>query len=274
MSTSHTIQTTTRSRLQSSALATFTRRVGNLLVPPACPLCATALASSHSLCAACTVALDRLQLEPQHTCPRCAQPVGRWLAGAEGSGCSWCRQRPFELDLSVAVARHEGVARQAILALKLRGRRCLARPLAGYLADRVRAVSPMTPLPVSIAWVPSHWSRVLTRGYNPAELLATALATELSLPLLPRGGLRRRRRTPPMRELSPGARRKALHGNIQVIPEARAMLAQQPAVLLVDDVMTSGATASACARLLRRAGASWVGAAVVTRRLIHEKASP
>lgn len=270
VSTTRAVQATTRSRLGSHALAAITRSVSNLLVPPACPLCASALPSGDSLCAACTVALDALQLQPQHTCPRCAQPVGRWLAGASASNCSWCRQRRFDLDLGVAVATHAGVARQAVLALKLKGRRCLVNPLAGYMADRVRAVSPSIPMPVTIAWVPAHWSRVLARGYNPAALLATALAEEMGLPLLPRGGLMRHRRTPPMRRLSPSARRKTIHGAMRVRPEARTTLAMNPGILLVDDVMTSGATLSACARLLRRAGASWVGAAVVTRRLFHE----
>lgn len=113
-------------------------------------------------------------------------------------------------------------------------------------------------MPTAVVFVPLHWTRRLRRGYDQAELLAVAVATELGLPCLP--VLRRRRPTPPQSRLARGRRRQNLHAAFT----AREVFDIRDAcLLLVDDVATTGSTLGAASTCLRKAGAAWIGAATV-----------
>ncbi len=151
----------------------------------------------------------------------------------------------------MALGRYEGRLREAVLRLKFRGARHLAeefgRRLAGLLSRRFDLV----------ACVPmSRWKR-LARGYNAAELVAGRLARHAGLPFRP-GALRKARRTRPQAELPLEERLRNPAGAYR----ARAV---RGVVLLVDDVLTTGATANACTEALRAAGAAEVWLAVVAR---------
>jgi ComF family protein len=104
--------------------------------------------------------------------------------------------------------------------------------------------------------VPLHWTRLFARRYNQAALLAQAISRNTGLPFEP-DVLRRRRRTPSQGYLGRSARRRNVAGSFAVPPKA-AMALKGRRVLLIDDVMTTGATAASCARALLRGGAAAV----------------
>ncbi len=193
------------------------------------------------LCAAC----GRSCRPEAVVCSRC----GRRLAAAEpllGKG-------PPGLDRAWSSAPHEGAARDLVSALKFR--RLL--PVAGLMADRIQWLAPSHLLSGAIVPVPPAPSRLRRRGFDPAGELAAALAERLGLPLEPclsrRGGGRQ-----------VGKRRAERVGHP---PQIQVRGGVPRSVLLVDDVLTTGATLTACARTLRDAGASRIVAITFARRL-------
>lgn len=163
---------------------------------------------------------------------------------------------PF--DGVVALGLHELPLTQAIRLLKYQRRPQVARPLGRALAGRVRERWPKMQFE-AIVPMPLHRSRLAERGYNQARELAQTLAEQLDTPLQPRW-LRRVRST---RQQARLAREHRLR-NLEDAFRARVPLLQRGCVLLVDDVLTTGATVCAAARALKEAGAWRVAVAVVT----------
>lgn len=193
------------------------------------------------LCAACR---RRCGLEAV-LCERCARRLGRSQpllgVGPPGTDRAW------------SVASHEGVARELVVALKFR--RLL--PVAGLMAARIEALAPAHLLSGAVVPVPAAPSRRRRRGFDPAAELAAALADRLETPLAP--CLARR-----------SDRRQVGRGRGQRLGSPPRVSAAGPvprSVLLVDDVLTTGATLSACAQTLRAAGAARVVAVTFARRL-------
>jgi predicted amidophosphoribosyltransferase len=157
------------------------------------------------------------------------------------------------VDRAWSSAPHEGVARDLVTALKLR--RLL--PVAGLMADRIHWLAPADLLSGAIVPVPAAPLRSLGRGFDPAGEIAAALANRLGAPLHPclarKGGGRQ-----------VGKRRSERIGHP---PRIHARGESPRSVLLVDDVLTTGATLSACAKALRDAGAVRVVAITFARRL-------
>jgi predicted amidophosphoribosyltransferase len=194
-----------------------------------------------SLCAAC----GRSCRPGGRLCSRCS----RRLAAAEplsGGG-------PPGLDRVWSSAAHEGVARDLVVALKF-GR---LLPLAELIAERIEWLAPASMLSGAVVPVPAARLRSLARGFDPATEIAASLAQRLDAPLCPclvrHGGGRQVGR----------ARSERIGRPPQVSPRG----AVPRSVLLIDDVLTTGATLSACARALRGAGAIRVAAITFTRRL-------
>ena len=202
---------------------------------------AAAAAIAPPLCAAC----GRHCRPEAVLCSRCA----RRLARAEpllGKG-------PPGLDRAWSSAPHEDVARQLVAALKFR--RLL--PVAGLMAERIHWLAPGHLLSGAVVPVPAAPARLRRRGFDPAGELAGALAERVGAPLRPCLARRGRGR-------QVGRRRAERIGH----PPRIAAVAEAPrSVLLVDDVLTTGATLTACARALRAAGAARVVALTFARRL-------
>jgi ComF family protein len=156
-------------------------------------------------------------------------------------------------------ATYSGVVREAIHALKYRGERRLIGPLAEALAERwVRAAAGGDLL----TWVPVHDSRRRERGFDQAELLARAMAARVGLPV--QACLERQRRTVAQHSL--GQRERAGNvGGVFAVARPSVDSLQRRWVVVVDDVMTTGATVSGCAAALRAAGAVGVSAITVAR---------
>ena len=183
-------------------------------------------------------------------CARCGLPFP--FGSGAAAECGSCLAEPPPFDRLRAAVAYGDISRQVALKLKYSGRPGLAETLARFMLRHVEAEGG-DPLLVP---VPLHRWRIWKRGYNQAALIASAVSRRSGLPV----GLdllTRTRATPPLKGLGRRERALAVRGAFAVPAERRALLAGRR-ILLVDDVYTSGATASACARALKRSGAASV----------------
>lgn len=242
-------------RTQPHHAAHLGRLLLSLLFPPRCAACDIPLlgALDAALCPTCSLEIGFLGSE---TCGYCGSTVGRFTDG--GKGCRNCSPTHMHFTRAAGVTDFEGSARKLVHALKYRNERHLAPWMAASMVRRILDVK----FPVAFTHVmpvPLHPRRYRERGYNQAALLGNHIARALGCPF--RGDLLRRiRHTPSQTFLD----FKARAGNVtdafgmrEEVPEAQ--------VLLVDDVMTTGATADACARVLRGHGAKRVYVVVFAR---------
>ena len=227
-------------------------RLANLLYPPACLLCHTELPVPRSLprtrdgllCGACAGAMPR---SGPPVCERC----GAELPGAFDARtlCPSCRKRPLEFEMARAPWRYAGRVQDAIRQFKYHRRWRLGRWLAEEMTVTAQASFPLHEISVVIP-VPLHWLKRRLRGVNPAEQLAQTVSRLLGKPCAPHA-LRRTRWTATQTRLPGPARAR----NVQRAFLADARLVREQTALLIDDVLTSGATADACAVALKEAGA-------------------
>ena len=228
-----------------------------VLLPASCLLCAGELAGSLTggICGPCWRTLDPWA---GAVCPRCGLPLATTLCLTD-SLCGECRVERPHFDHARSYGIYAGKLRRAVLELKFHRREWLGVRLGRLLAKPWLALQ--TALSLQEPWlilpVPLHPSRKRERGYNQAELLARGLQRALRECSSPAGfrvdarSLARKRSTAPQSGLSVQARRENVHGVFTVTTPRRV---RNRDVILVDDVMTTGATASACAAELKRAG--------------------
>ncbi len=228
--------------------ALFSRAV-DVVAPPGCLLCGAPTASPGALCADCWKGLELIE-EP--FCPRTGRPLaheGAEPATLAGPAPPW--------DSLRAAAAYNGTARRIAQGLKYHDRHefaaFMARAMTRAMGGRLSAASVVTPVPL-------HGRRLWSRRFNQSALLARGMARAAGALYAP-GVLLRRRATPPQVGLSAAERSRNVRGAFSVTPAGR-MLVEGRAVVLVDDVLTTGATARACCAALRRAGAARVDVAV------------
>jgi ComF family protein len=205
------------------------------------------------LCGACWEGLERI-VPPWCRC--CGAPLG-----IEGL-CGACRIRRPRFAYARAALRYGDLVREAIHAFKFGGRRGLANPLGGLLAGLGLSALPGA-VPDVLVPVPLHPRRARERGYNQALLLAQRLERAWGVPVVA-DALLRAMPTLPQADLDAVARRRNVRDAFAV---RRPELIARRHVVLVDDVLTTGATAGECARTLYRAGAAAVGVLTVARSL-------
>lgn len=209
------------------------RDLGAFLMPQACAGCGGNGSSSRFLCRACRVAIPRLAVA---LCSRCLGD------GREAAGCG--RHRGYDVWSAWLYAP---AAERVVHALKYRERIDLARWLGREMARSL----PPGYRPDLVVEVPLHPARRRERGYNQAALLADEVAGRLGSPRVS-GLLARRKPTPPQVGLGPRERRLNLADAFEVTRPAAVV---GRTILIVDDVVTTGATLAACTARLRAAGA-------------------
>jgi ComF family protein len=235
------------------------RGVQDIVYPAGCLLCERPAAPNQGpLCALC---LDALLNDPLSACPRCAATVGPF--GTPDGQCSRCRDQGFAFEQAVRAGPYDGLLRDVVLRLKHLTGASLAELLgecwAAHAPEKFASLGVDVVVPV-----PLHWRRRLGRGYNQSEALALGLASVLKLPCRA-GWLRRVRHTPMQTAQSMSGRRQNVHGAFR----ARTGVGLGGrGVLLVDDVMTTGATAHEAAKALRSAGAARVVVAALSRAAV------
>lgn len=217
------------------------------------------------LCTACWADL----VQPgQPACALCQLPFTAELP--EGAICAPCMVAPPQHDGIAAGALYNDPIRRLILAYKRGGRIALAPLFARLVAPRFVTLHGGIGSGWLLVPVPLHRWRLWRRGYNQSALLAAELARTTGAALLV-DGLRRQRHTPSLAGKDRATRARIVSGAI-VVEQKRRSLLKGARVVLVDDVLTSGATSNACVRALKRAGAEKVVVACIARVL--EEALP
>lgn len=238
-------------RIWPSALRALT----NLTFPPRCAHCDAEIGAPAPAGLPCEPCQTRLLGPPSQRCNGCGAVIAN-----EAERCPQCRLRPPVFDRVWVLGNYAGELRTAVLRMKRSSEEPLAAALAELLFERVGAEigawRPDVVLPT-----PMHWLRRAVRGANSAETLGAVLARRLAAPSGV-GCLARRRFTRPQSGLSPHARFLNVRGAFRLRP---GIDLAQARVLLVDDVLTTGATCGEIAKLLQRAGAAATAVAVVAR---------
>ena len=230
---------------------TFASRALDTLLPPRCYACGAAVAQQGELCGSCWTGLTFIT-EPM--CRICGYPFD--YAMPEESLCGACHARPPAYDRAKSALVYDDASRDLVLAFKRGDRTALADPLGRLAARAGRDLLESAGL---ILPVPLHPRRLFARRFNQAALLAKAISRQSGVDWSP-DLLYRRKNTPSQGGLSHKQRRENMRGAFLVRRRVEGRH-----VVLVDDVMTTGATAEACAKALRRAGARSVALVTVTR---------
>jgi ComF family protein len=256
------LATFTRPGAARGSLARWIHGLGHaldgLVFPWSCLLCGME-GSSAPFCRSCRRDLLEQSVKAgASACPRCALPVGPHANVREG--CSDCRGRSLGFDASIAFGPYDPPIRDLCLQLKHEQNAWLASWLSDLLAEARSDVLGSLPPDTWIVPLPLHPWRYWQRGYDQAEALAHGLARRLQLPL--HRPLRRVVATRKLAELGATARSQVMHRAFRI--RHRWKLTGRT-VLLVDDVLTTGATCGDAARELKRAGAARVIAVVIAR---------
>jgi ComF family protein len=227
----------------------------DLVFPTNCACCLTPLETSAAgtLCPDCIAEF----CETGSACLRCGSPLPADLATSD---CPRCKDQRFHMAGVTRLGLYEGLLRTAVLRIKEPRDRGLAMALGDLLAD-TRAAELSAWRLDAVVPVPMHWSRRIWRGTNGPATIAERVAARLRIPMAPHL-LGRRRRTIPQASLSRRRRMANVRGAFRA---ARHRDLGGSRLLVVDDIMTTGATVNEAAKTLAQAGADFVGVAVVAR---------
>src|SRR5712692_6324128 len=234
------------------------RRIGRAVVdgvlPPRCLACGTVVDEPNALCGQCWAAMTFFA---PPWCAGCGLPFPYPME--ESAVCADCARQQASWDRARAVLRYDKHSRRLVLALKY-DRTHLANALGGWMR---RAGDEILDGVDFIVPVPLHWTRLFARRYNQAGLLAHAIHAAGGPPVAP-DWLVRRRRTPSQGRLGAQARARNVRGAFVLRP-GHSVAGKR--LVVVDDVLTTGATVEECARVLRRAGAGIVSVLTLARAL-------
>jgi len=229
-----------------------------LLFPPSCACCAIDLPGIQRGMSLCDDCAERLCHPNVTMCRRCGSNVHENEDTQDG--CRKCRRSAIRFDAVVALGDYSDELRRAVLRIKHPRDAPLARALAGLLYHGRRDALAQLAVDVVVP-VPMHWARRALRGANSAETLAVRLSRQLGSPAAP-AALRRRRNTKPQGSLPRRERFRNVRGALAL---SAGYYFNGARVMVVDDIMTTGATLAEAAKVLKTAGAAAVFAVVLAR---------
>ena len=223
-----------------AALKTCARWALDFALPPRCAGCGIIVDDVHSFCPDCWKQVEFLG---ESGCEVCGIPLGP----TDAEICAACLAKPPRIARTRAAVAYDDLSRNLAIRLKYGRKVGIAKTMARYMIPLVKQDGGDR----VIVSVPLHRSRLWWRGFNQSALVARELSRILGIPADP-FALRRIRRTPPLKGMSAIQRRKTVAGAFRI--RDKCAVAGRT-VILVDDVLTTGSTAEACARALKRAGA-------------------
>lgn len=229
----------------------------DLLFPPACATCEKEIDAVDGICL-CDVCRVELSKKPEDCCPRC----GDWnlKVTRTGSRCASCARHKVRFEHAAFLGTYDHELRRAVLQLKHPGQEALGLTLAELSVQQLVSTVESW-LPDVIVPVPMHWRRKLIRGVNNPDILGEVWSRRMRLPL-ERGMLVRQRNTLPQADLLPDERFRNMRGAFRVASNYRLRGAK---ILLMDDILTSGATCHEAALTLCKAGANSVYVVALAR---------
>lgn len=240
-----------------TALVGAATKALDVVLPPLCLGCNDVVNEQQTLCPSCWSAI-RFVSPP--FCDFCGAPHA--VDVAPNMICASCAAARPAFARARSVFVYDRHSRGLILKFKYADRTDAVPTFATWM---VRAGADLIDDAEAIVPVPLHWTRLMMRKYNQAALLAQAIARISGKPYAPTV-LKRQRRTPPLKDANPSARRRIVGGVFAITPALRHQVAERR-VLLIDDVLTTGATVGACARALSRAGARAVDVLTLARAM-------
>ena len=238
----------------------LTKACRDLLFPPHCVYCGISLPENYCEPLLCEDCRNLLGPATWHGCRRCGG-----LSDGEPAAdrCVLCKKTPLKFDSVIPLGGYHSGLREAIFRMKHPSHDALSLALGQLLVERRREQLAEVQANVIVP-IPMFWRRRLRRGKNGPELLAGCLSKSLQIPALRL--LSRCRNTPPQSSQPPSQRFDNIRGAFAVRRPAHVKNAR---ILLVDDVLTTGATCSEAAKMLKKAGAASVAVAVVARAEGH-----
>jgi len=228
----------------------FLKRLGiwivNFLYPPICPICGAPVEEAHCLCPEC---YKHLNFITEPCCRICGRPFE--YKGLSDLICGSCMKKAPAFSMARSVLEYDDFSKQLILAYKHGDRTNLTPLLVKFLLQAENVIFQNVDM---IIPVPLHWTRFWKRRYNQSSLLGKALGKKLGIPCYS-NILKRVRMTESQGKKTRQAREKNIKNAFRV---ARPDAIKGKKILLIDDVMTTGATITECTKILRKAGAKEV----------------
>ena len=219
------------------------RHVLDFALPPRCGGCGAIVDEVDSFCADCWTQIEFLG---SGGCEVCGLP----LEGTEAETCARCLARPPRLQRMRAATAYGEISRSIAIRFKYGRKVALGRTMARFMAPLLDGV----PDDALLVPVPLHRRRIWRRGFNQSAIVAREVARRTGA-RYQADALQRVKPTPPLKGLSVSQRRRTVAGAFRISPRTEL---RGRTVILIDDVLTTGSTANACARVLQRAGAARV----------------
>ncbi len=232
-------------------LSQLWRPLLDIALPERCPACGKITPSGGSFCVDCW---QKLEFLSGPACIQCNLPLPFAQDGEQS--CAACIQHPPLHDGVFGAVAYGDIARIVALRLKYAGKIGLAKMIATQLGRFAEHDSPLGSS-ILLLPVPLHWTRLWSRSYNQAALIAQSLARSAEHLVYVPDMLLRTKRTPYLRGLSAKQRKTTVAGAFAINPK-RSDMFKNADIILVDDIYTTGATTDACVRILKKAGAKRV----------------